>query len=321
MATTGQILESHVGIASNKLLKMLSIISLTAVGLIFYVYFPFVSDVLRLGLLGLILVGQTLILLDLIQNPSDSLHATSMALRNLSNGNLDPLALEKIRSVEISMVVDSLIDLRNSIEDFQGRLEIIHHGLIENVNVLVDLSQSSERISATARIDAARLLAEVQSEKDAINIAISSLASLGYGIDRVLSRITELSESLHSIAKQTNLLAINASIEATRAGRYGKGFSVVAEQIRRLAEESKRQASLITQTTSEFEIDITTVVDELSKIIKRLSTSYDVIQRVSTEVASETKSLNENLGEISSLGINLENITRALETQLSKYRR
>ena len=77
-------------------------------------------------------------------------------------------------------------------------------------------------------------------------------------------KITKIADIITSVSEQTNLLSFNAAIEATRAGEYGKGFSVVADEIRRLAEKSKGYAE-----------DITTIIDEIQKDSARIFASLD----------------------------------------------
>ncbi len=83
--------------------------------------------------------------------------------------------------------------------------------------------------------------------KKPLNLYKTNEKELSEAIEKSKSveKINVLSEAILKITEQTNLLALNAAIEAARAGEAGKGFSVVAEEIRKLAEESNNTANEI----------------------------------------------------------------------------
>ena len=85
------------------------------------------------------------------------------------------------------------------------------------------------------------------------------------GLGDASNQVGEFVDTVARIARQTNLLALNAAIEAARAGEHGRGFGVVAEEVRKLAEESSRAAKEITQTIALVRQNIAAVVDSMRK--------------------------------------------------------
>ncbi len=86
---------------------------------------------------------------------------------------------------------------------------------------------------------------DVNGQMTVISSAIGQSAEIMSGMANYSEEIRKVTSLITDIAEQTNLLALNAAIEAARAGEHGKGFAVVAEEVRNLAEQSKRSAGEI----------------------------------------------------------------------------
>jgi len=123
------------------------------------------------------------------------------------------------------------------------------------------------------------------------------------------TRISEITEFISDIANRTNLLALNASIEAARAGDAGRGFTVVADEVRNLAERSRHAASEITKLIDDIQ-------NGTSKAIKAMELGNTEVIAGTKMVDKAGSALREIIGTVEISSTSVEDITIAIEKQL-----
>ncbi|MCL4471006.1 MAG: methyl-accepting chemotaxis protein [Gammaproteobacteria bacterium] len=136
-------------------------------------------------------------------------------------------------------------------------------------------------------------LSELIGEISAVETSVDGIAASVSAFVRSTEAITSMTRQVKDIAEQTNLLALNAAIEAARAGEQGRGFAVVADEVRKLAEKSAQSASQIDRVTLTLGEQSVAVEQAIERGQKFLQNSQDLLENVAIVLAETNQSVTQ----------------------------
>lgn len=180
--------------------------------------------------------------------------------------------------------------------------------------------QNTEAIASVTKMT----VDSVNSGRKAINTVVDSMHHISDGTTTVKNSIFELSKSsdeiskivemISGIAEQTNLLALNAAIEAARAGEAGRGFAVVADEVRKLAEESAASTQQIANLVAKIQSDMKEAVSASEMSSESVASSMESVKSADQVFESIKISIGSLAAGIEELADNFRNISGGINS-------
>lgn len=180
------------------------------------------------------------------------------------------------------------IETEKSVTILSENMEVLHMLTAEEVKRKDQLEEAVSDIES-AFFD----LEKVTQKLNDIKNDFAHVNQQGINMSNKVNDIIQIVKTVESIAEQTNLLALNASIEAARAGEMGRGFSVVAEEIRKLAEDSKHAVNTINTSLKQFIDDVNSMSGLVTSQFRELEDGSSKLEQVAQGNKAATDKISD----------------------------
>ncbi|QSZ41766.1 methyl-accepting chemotaxis protein [Sulfurimonas aquatica] len=256
-----------------------------------------------------------------------NIHSNNPSLMNLKDvfnemlENLQRNVGEDMNSIEKSLTAYTNMDFTAGCPDCDSKLDDMIYNLGEDISKMLvknsddaqELQERSQHLNEFVEelIKASHEQYEHTKESQVATAEItSSITDMVHQASEVGSQSQEIKSVISiigDIAEQTNLLALNAAIEAARAGEHGRGFAVVADEVRQLAERTKKSLSEISISINTLVQSIATIVQNLEVQGKKLDSFNDIIE-----------SMNENTNNSYTIVTKTSELAKSLDLSAVK---
>lgn len=258
----------------------------------------------------------------LIDSISQLVKRVSNLAENVSGSSQELMALADENARTIDSIADSTQDIANdsleiltSIGTAANEMQKLEHSMHDlneqasEVQLAANAMQTAASIGSKSVSQSSHVMLEIEETMASTSATVENLGRKSSDITSIIGTITAISE-------QTNLLALNAAIEAARAGEHGRGFAVVADEVRKLAEQSQRAASEVSVIVGSIQSEVNSIITQnemgVQKVIRGVEVTNettDSLQNILLQTEKTTAILSQMVQQIEQTLNNAQDVT------------
>jgi methyl-accepting chemotaxis protein WspA len=246
-------------------------------------------------------IGQLLAAIKyMIQDLNSLIRQTQESGIQVSSSTREFLATSKQQEEVIMNQVESTHDVLKSVKEISQLSE----KLVQKMSEVAAMSEETAEFARNGQSDLVHMEESMQKMENASNNMYIKLQTIKEKGENITSVVTTIGK----VADQTNILSLNAAIEAEKAGEYGVGFAVVAREIRRLADQTAVAALEIEQMVKEMQLAVSEGVVEIESFISKVRQGVTNTNKISAQ-------LTKIIERVQALSPNFEGVNIAMQEQ------
>lgn len=228
----------------------------------------------------------------------------------LSSSQLKEVTVDHTQTLEgisskIVHIAEHTLEGAAVAEETTATLETAANFSESTVHASKQTTKNSKQAKETAE-EGAGIISNIVDSITEIAISSEKVSTIVHDLDISSKEINEITQIITGISEQTNLLALNASIEAARAGDAGRGFNVVADEIRKLADQSGVAANRIAVLVNQNQLKTSTAVESVRLVENKVSTGVQQASEVGESIQQIISNIKDIVGQMEQIDIATE---------------